>query len=87
MENIKTHTFEFYSTGNPPEWWSYEYFPDDLSVGIKQPFTSERSCMERVLVEEGLLDEDTCRILTMHDLERTLLDNKIYVKFVEGEYE
>lgn len=85
MAELRMYTFEFYPTGNPPEWWSYEYFSDDLSDGVKQPLINERSCMECVLIEEGFLDEGTCSMMTEYDLERLLLENKIYVKFIGGD--
>lgn len=85
MTDIKTYTFEFYPTGNPPGWWDYEFTSDDLSLASNKSFFNERDCFEAVILEENLADEDTCRIMTVYELERLLLDNLIYVKFIEGD--
>lgn len=84
--NIKTYTFEFYSQSFDLEWQDYEYFSDDISAHHRQPLFDERHCLSVVLMEEGLLtDSDLGNTMTTTSIEKILLDNNIYVKFIEGE--
>lgn len=82
---MKIYKFEFFPTGNPPGWNDYNYFSEDLSVYHRQPFIGERSCMEAVVREEGLVEEAVIGIMTDYDIDRLLIENNIYVKFIEGE--
>ncbi|MCK9530465.1 MAG: hypothetical protein M0R77_07880 [Gammaproteobacteria bacterium] len=83
---MKTYTFELYSSGLSPEWDEYEYFSKDISVCHRQPMYSERACFIAVLEDEGLLtDRDLAYTITLTSLEQILIENNIYVKFIDGE--
>ena len=47
---------------------------------------SERACFIAVLEDEGLLtDRDLAYTITLTSLEQILIENNIYVKFIDGE--
>lgn len=80
---LKEYTFEYYSEDQFPGWDEYSYYTGDISLN-KQPLFSERSCLIAVGKEEGLISEELVGIMTTYDIERILIENGIYVKFVEG---
>lgn len=85
MNTLKKVVFEYYFTEMPLEWDEYEYFSNDLSDSISMPLFSQRSCLLNTVVDFGITDEATAASLTDYDLERLLLENNIYVEFVEGD--
>lgn len=85
MDTLKKVVFEYYFTEMPLEWDEYEYFSNDLSVSVNMPLFSQRACLLNTVVDFGITDEATAASLTDYDLERLLLDNNIYVEFVDGD--
>lgn len=85
MSCIKEYAFQFYSSGLPEEWNAYDYFSDDIGESVRQPLLCERACMMVVLQQEGVAEMGDMGIMSTYDLERLLIENKIYVKFIEGE--
>jgi hypothetical protein len=86
MSNIKVYEFEVHSSGLPEEWNAYDYFSKDLDISVRQPLLCERACLAAVLQQEGLASLQIVGIMSTYDLEKLLIDNNIYVKFIEGEH-
>ena len=84
MNVLKKVVFEYYFTGMPLEWDEYEYFSNDLSISVNMPLFSQRACLQNTAIDFGIVDEDIAFSLTEYDLERLLLENNIYVEFVDG---
>ena len=84
MDTLKKVVFEYYFTEMPLEWDEYEYFSNDLSISVNMPLFSQRACLYNTAIDFGIVDEDVASSLTEYDLERLLLENNIYVEFVDG---
>lgn len=83
---MKEYKFEFYANTYDLEWNDYEYYSKDICISHRQPLFSERECLLAVLKEENLLtEENDSSIMTITFLEQMLVNNGIYVQFIDGE--
>lgn len=85
LADLNMYIFDYYLGGSSASGWNGDYYECSRLEGLK--IFSERGCLVAVLVSEGLLpDVEAAKGISDKDLEMVLLDNDIYVAFMDGEF-
>lgn len=85
LEDLNIYAFTYYLGASSSDGWVGDFYECERLEGKR--FFTERACFIAVLEKEGILNKNLAKHCVDSVLEQELLENDVYVAFLDGGFD